>query len=154
MNPLSSVGTGELIFILVIALILLGPERLPEIARGVGKTIRQLRDALQNMSSEFGEELASMQEVGQDIREGIRAVQDVRSLPRTLVGSAAAPLLETVEPLKATVKEAKEAVEAISSPAILEAEKSTSGETDLPPRSESATESKEGGSHSPDESRE
>jgi Tat protein translocase TatB subunit len=85
MNPLASVGTGELILILVIALIFLGPERLPEIARSVGKTVRQFRDALQGMSSEFGEELASMQEVTRDIQEGLQAVQDVRNLPRTLV---------------------------------------------------------------------
>jgi Tat protein translocase TatB subunit len=120
MNPLSSVGTGELIFILIIALIFLGPERLPEIMRGVGKTIRQFRDALQGLGSEFGEELASVQKVGRDIQEGIQAVQDVRNLPKTLAGSAAAPLLETVEPVKATVKEVKEAIEAVSSPTALQ----------------------------------
>ena len=93
MNPLASVGTGELILILVIALIFLGPERLPEIARTVGKTVRQFRDALQGMSSDFGEELASMQEVTRDIQEGLQAVQDVRNLPRTLVSKASAPLV-------------------------------------------------------------
>ena len=103
MNPLSSVGTGELILILVIALIFLGPERLPEIARNVGKAIRQFRTTLQNLSSEFGEELASVQEATRDIQEGIQAVQDVRTLGQTLVSSAAAPLVEAVEEVKETV---------------------------------------------------
>jgi len=116
MNPLSSVGTGELVFILIIALIFLGPERLPEIARSVGKAIRQFRDAVQNMSSEFGQELASMQEVSRDIQEGIQAAQDVRDLPKTLINSAAAPLLEAADPLKAAAQEARRAAEAISPP--------------------------------------
>lgn len=112
MNPLSSVGTGELILILVIALIFLGPERLPEIARNVGKTIRQFRDVLQGMSSEFGEELASVQEVTRDIQDGIQAVHEVRDLPKSLVSSAAEPLVEAMAPVKTVVKEAKAGVDA------------------------------------------
>jgi sec-independent protein translocase protein TatB len=112
MNPLSSVGTGELIFILVIALIFLGPQRLPEIARNVGKAIRQFRDVLQGMSSEFGEELASVQEVTRDIQDGIQAVHEVRDLPKTLVSTAAEPLVEAMAPVKTAVKEAKEGVDA------------------------------------------
>lgn len=38
-----NVGAGELIFILVIALLILGPTKLPEMARGVGKAIREFR---------------------------------------------------------------------------------------------------------------
>ncbi len=153
MNPLSSVGTGELIFILVIALIFLGPERLPEIARSVGKAIRQFRDVLQGMSSEFGEELASMQEVSRDIQESVQAVQDMRNLPKTLVSTAAAPLLEAVDPVKGTMKEAKEAVGAVSLPAVLKTAKSAPDETEFLPRSEPVIESEEGNSHFPDEPR-
>ncbi|MFZ5917435.1 MAG: Sec-independent protein translocase protein TatB [Chloroflexota bacterium] len=106
MNPLSSIGTGELILVLVIALIFLGPERLPEIARSAGKTFRQFRDALQRMSSDFGEELASVQSVTKDLQEGMQAVHQVRNLPRTLVTTAAAPLVKGVEPVKKTLEEA------------------------------------------------
>jgi sec-independent protein translocase protein TatB len=115
MNPLSSVGTGELILILVLALIFLGPERLPEIARNVGKAIRQFRMTLQNMSSEFGEELATMQEATRDIQEGMQAVRDVRNLSQTLVSSAAAPLVEAVE-------EVKEAVDTMSGSTMAQVE--------------------------------
>ena len=153
MNPLSSVGTGELILILVIALIFLGPERLPEIARSVGKTIRQFRDALQGMSSQFGEELASVQEVTRDLQQGIQAVQEVRNLPQTLVSTVAAPLVEAVEPVKAAVEGAKEAVEATPSLLSVQVEESASDETTASPESESVTEaeSKEDDSRSSDE---
>lgn len=38
-----NIGTGEMIVILVAALLLLGPERLPELARGLGKFLREFR---------------------------------------------------------------------------------------------------------------
>jgi TatA/E family protein of Tat protein translocase len=34
-------GMGELIVILVVALIVLGPKRLPDLATGLGKAIRE-----------------------------------------------------------------------------------------------------------------
>ena len=41
------VGVTELLVVLVIALIVLGPKRLPEAARSVGKGMREMKDALQ-----------------------------------------------------------------------------------------------------------
>jgi sec-independent protein translocase protein TatA len=40
------VGTLEIVVVLVIALIVLGPKRLPEVARSVGKGIRELRESM------------------------------------------------------------------------------------------------------------
>lgn len=38
-----NIGTGELALILVFALLVLGPTRLPELARGLGKVLREFR---------------------------------------------------------------------------------------------------------------
>src|SRR5256885_1671617 len=38
-----NIGTGELIMIAVVALLVLGPKRLPELARGIGKFMREFR---------------------------------------------------------------------------------------------------------------
>jgi len=47
MGFISAPGPLELLVILVIALIVLGPKKLPEAARSVGRGMRELRESLQ-----------------------------------------------------------------------------------------------------------
>ena len=47
------IGTPELLVILVVALIVLGPERLPEIARALGKAMAELRRATGGLTEEL-----------------------------------------------------------------------------------------------------
>ena len=47
-----SVGPGELIIVLVIALIILGPKRLPEVGRSVGKGMREFKDSLNGITDD------------------------------------------------------------------------------------------------------
>ncbi len=55
-----NIGPMELLFILILALIVFGPSRLPEIGRALGKSLREFRQMTQEFSktlSEFEEEL-------------------------------------------------------------------------------------------------
>ena len=45
-----SVSPGELIVVLIIALIVLGPKRLPEVGRSIGNGMREFRDSLSGES--------------------------------------------------------------------------------------------------------
>jgi sec-independent protein translocase protein TatA len=47
MGFISAPGPLELLVVLVIALIVLGPKKLPEAARSVGRGMRELRDSIQ-----------------------------------------------------------------------------------------------------------
>lgn len=47
------IGTPELLVILVVALIVVGPKRLPEIARALGKGLAELRRATSGLTEEL-----------------------------------------------------------------------------------------------------
>ena len=46
------VGTLEILVVLIIALLVLGPKRLPEVARSIGRGVRELREAVSFGSDE------------------------------------------------------------------------------------------------------
>lgn len=52
-------GMGEILIILVLALILLGPTKLPEAAKQLGKGLREFRKATEDLKSQFETELYS-----------------------------------------------------------------------------------------------
>jgi sec-independent protein translocase protein TatA len=46
-----NVGPLELIVVLIIALLVLGPQRLPQVARSVGRGVREFKEAISMDSS-------------------------------------------------------------------------------------------------------
>ena len=53
-----SIGPMEIIVVLVIALIVLGPKRLPQAGRSIGRGMRELKDALAGDSKTDDDDLA------------------------------------------------------------------------------------------------
>ena len=51
-----SVGPTELIIVLVIALLVLGPKRLPEVGRSVGRGMREFKDSLSGINRDDDDE--------------------------------------------------------------------------------------------------
>lgn len=45
-------GAGEIALVLIIALIFIGPKKLPDLAKGLGKGIRDFQDALKGETTE------------------------------------------------------------------------------------------------------
>jgi len=60
------IGFLEILVILIIALVVVGPSRLPEAARTIGKSIRWLRKASTDLTTEISKEL---NEITDDILE-------------------------------------------------------------------------------------
>lgn len=48
-----SIGTPELIIIMLVILLLFGSKRLPELAKGIGKGIRQFKKAMEDVKEEI-----------------------------------------------------------------------------------------------------
>jgi sec-independent protein translocase protein TatA len=58
MGFISAPGPLEMMVILVVALLVLGPQRLPEVARSVGKGMRELKDSLSGVTDDdYADEL-------------------------------------------------------------------------------------------------
>ncbi len=57
-----NVGMPELIVILAVALIVLGPKRLPEVARGLGKALAEFRKATSGITQELDNARAMLEE--------------------------------------------------------------------------------------------
>jgi TatA/E family protein of Tat protein translocase len=81
-----SIGMPELIIILVIALIIFGPRKLPELGRSLGRSINEFKKASNELRSTLEEEIR---------------VEEQKD--RTTAAAAATPPSATPPPIDATV---------------------------------------------------
>lgn len=56
------VGLPEMALITIVALLVFGPKKLPEIGRSVAKTLRSFQDASQEFENEFKKEAKKIEE--------------------------------------------------------------------------------------------
>ena len=87
---LNFLGTGEFILILFVFLLLFGPDKIPGLARNLGKGIRRIKDAsndikheihqsskgLDSMSSEIKNDIEEFHEVTQTVKRGVEKTLD------------------------------------------------------------------------------
>jgi TatA/E family protein of Tat protein translocase len=66
----------EVIIILGLALILLGPDQLPSIAKSIGKGMREIRKATDDLKSTFEQEMVRMDDLV-NVNEQPRQLQPV-----------------------------------------------------------------------------
>jgi sec-independent protein translocase protein TatB len=97
------IGTGELGLIAVIALLVLGPERLPGAARTAGALLRKARQSWNNVRDEIERELAA-EELKASIKRTVDEINpkaDIDKLRQSLenpVSNPAAPTLPSTPP--------------------------------------------------------
>jgi TatA/E family protein of Tat protein translocase len=91
MQGIFGVGPLEVLFILVLVLLIFGPERLPELTRNLGNAIRRLKETYVAFVTEFKDELtpiateidAATRDLRKDLAE-IRDAADIRGLIPTI----------------------------------------------------------------------
>jgi len=73
-----SVGPTELLLIFIIALLVFGPKKLPEIGKTVGKAIREFKKASDDIKGRIEEEIqaSEIKDVQKDLREGLNTFRD------------------------------------------------------------------------------
>lgn len=62
---------GEIVIILLVALIVLGPKRLPELAQRLGRYTAELRAAARDIRRGLEAEVAELTQVGNDLRSPV-----------------------------------------------------------------------------------
>jgi sec-independent protein translocase protein TatA len=63
------IGLPEMAVIMVVALLIFGPKKLPEIGRSLGKTIRSFQEASNEFQTEFKRETEQLKETVQTTAE-------------------------------------------------------------------------------------
>ena len=66
MGPL---GVPEMIFIFVLALLILGPKKLPELGRSIGKGMAEFRRASNELRSTFEREMHTLERENESVKE-------------------------------------------------------------------------------------
>lgn len=66
---LPNVGVPELLIVLAIAILILGPKRIPEAARSVGRGIRGFRDSVGGDDEDDGDKPALNEPTSAEVRE-------------------------------------------------------------------------------------
>ncbi|AIF43621.1 twin-arginine translocase TatA/TatE family subunit [Virgibacillus sp. SK37] len=59
----SSIGIPGLILILIIALIVFGPKKLPEIGKAAGQTLREFKKSTSSLTSDVADEFQDTKEI-------------------------------------------------------------------------------------------
>jgi len=107
------IGFPELIVIMVIALVVIGPSKLPDLAKALGKGMAEFRKATQEMKENLAldEGIQEMQKATQEIKENLALDKQIQEVKDELVDSISGldrplDMAETVEP-----KETEEVME-------------------------------------------
>lgn len=97
---IGSLGIWEILFIFLLAMLLFGPKKLPEIGRSLGKTLREFKKSTSGLMDSLNEDINSPPSQGQ--ASPPRAVS-----PPAVAAAPPAPQTETLpdkaEPVEGTV---------------------------------------------------
>jgi sec-independent protein translocase protein TatB len=94
---LFGIGTSEFILIFILALIFLGPQRLPQYVNKLGKKIREWRMMSQVFMVEWKEELAALEEARLSLAEARSALLEAQGIVATEVKGVANTVSAEVE---------------------------------------------------------
>jgi TatA/E family protein of Tat protein translocase len=100
-----SIGPAELILIFIVALLVFGPKKLPEIGKSVGKAIREFKRTSEEIKGRIEDEIqaSEIKDAARDLRDQVTGIgKEVSGLRDDLLKDET-----TKEPLKDEAEEGK-----------------------------------------------
>lgn len=94
-----NIGTSEMMLILFVALFLFGGKKLPELARGLGRGIREFKDASETIKRDINEQINNFEEEIKDVKT------DIKSIAEESVSTVEGSMSETSEDKDTTESE-------------------------------------------------
>jgi sec-independent protein translocase protein TatB len=91
-----NIGMGELLVILVAAMVLVGPGDLPKVTRWLAKAFKYIRTTVKSITAELSieEDLREVKEAGKELKETVHSIN---------------PLAEVTDEIEKTKRETREA---------------------------------------------
>jgi len=102
------IGPEELVLLLIIALIVLGPERMPKVARDIGRVVGDLR----RTSDELREEFLNADKLLDKAADAAAPPAPVPSIPVTALTNEASPQIPGETAFDREMREARERLKA------------------------------------------
>jgi sec-independent protein translocase protein TatB len=93
-------GFGEIVIVAILALVLLGPDKLPEAAKALGKTLQDLKKATDGLKGQLEAEMYSVEKAVKKAIDGTEA----GAAPQVPAVAAAAAARTSGPPPPATVE--------------------------------------------------
>mgnify|MGYP001131727610 CR=1 FL=1 len=97
------IGLPEIILILVLALIVVGPQRLPELAAQLGRLVRQARRYAGRVTSQLRYELGDLAQDYEALRQEVQQLRDE-------LRQQAKPLQQELDAVRADLEAARDSV--------------------------------------------
>ncbi len=117
---LESIGTSELILIAMVALIVFGPRKLPQIARTIGKTMADFRNTTNEFKSTWEKEVnfeeteiqnknpADLKPIENSIQRETKQIEDTNFVPSPEIKEISSTEMEKIMALKGkTIEESQ-----------------------------------------------
>lgn len=73
-----NIGTQEMMLIILVALLLFGGKKLPELARGLGRGIREFKDASEGIKREISDQINNFEKEIEDVKADIEKEPEAR----------------------------------------------------------------------------
>ena len=102
------VGPEELVLILIIALIVLGPERMPKVARDLGRVVGDLR----RTSDQLREEFLNADKILDKAADAAGPTTPIAAIPATVQTNEATPVIPGETNFDREMREARERLKA------------------------------------------